>query len=102
MERRFDPDRNGFVVVCFRVVVIAQLIVGYVVIAIAYIFTQVNVVIVCLTAIRFIFILAGFEFVFFIVIIVVVLFSLFKGGIFFQFFLDPLFQVGSRNLEQFH
>ena len=84
-----------------RVIVVPELVIGDLVIAIAYVFRNVNIIILIFTAIGFVVFFAGFlELVLgFLVLLFMPFFRFFQGGVFFHLFLDALFQQGRRYLQ---
>src|SRR5689334_24380028 len=104
MKRRFYFIWNYFLVVHFGIVIIPQFVISYFSIFIAYVFANVDIIVLILTAIYIkILFIAAVEFILrFIIILVMIFFRHFQSRIFFQFFFDPFFQIGRRHLQQFH
>ena len=98
MKRSLDPYGNYFSFICFGVVFITQFIITYFVIAFRYVFTDVYIIIVIGTCLRFVFfVFVTFKFIHFIKF-VIPFFSYFQCRVFFQFFFDALFQISGWHL----
>ena len=105
MKTGFYLNGDHFLIVHFRIVIILHFIVCDLAIIIHHIFADIYIVILFLAAIQVCIVIRCIvKFVLDIISILIFMtfFIQFQCRVLFQFFLDALFQIGSRYLQQFH